>query len=88
MTPKSIHGSAVYESQAEDWTLSILEDSSVMVFVAGLGLGLLYLEKWGTARAQGVEEDAEVAEDPAEPFPEMAGWVRHDGKLEADGPLK
>jgi hypothetical protein len=55
MTPRAIRGSIVYETKVEDRTLSLLEDSSVAVFLVGLVLGLVYLEKWSKARAQAVE---------------------------------
>lgn len=57
MTPRNIHGIVVYQTVEEDRKLSIIEYSSVGVFLVGLGLGLTYLEKWGGMRARDAEED-------------------------------
>jgi hypothetical protein len=62
MTPRNIHGTVVYQTADEDRRLSIIEGSSVGVFLVGLGLGLVYLEKWGGARALAAEEDEEMSE--------------------------
>jgi len=62
MTPRNINGTVVYQTEDEDRRLSIAEYSSVGVFVIGLGLGLVYLEKWGAARAHEAEFD-EYTED-------------------------
>lgn len=59
--PRSIHGIDVYQTAEEDRRLSLIEDSSVGIFVIGLGLGLVYLEKWGSARAREAEQDEEPA---------------------------
>jgi hypothetical protein len=61
MTPRSVHGIVVYQTVEEDRRLSWIEDTSVGVFLVGLGLGLVYLEKWGSTRA-GVAED-DLSED-------------------------
>jgi len=60
--PREIHGIVVYQTKDEDHKLSQLEYTSVGVFVVGLGLGLVYLEKWGTSQARYGDED-EFAED-------------------------
>jgi len=52
----------VYQTPAEDQKLSLIEDSSVGVFVIGLGLGLYYLEQWGSARATASDEEEALAE--------------------------
>jgi hypothetical protein len=62
MTPRSIHGIVVYQTVAEDRKLSLIEDCSVGIFVIGLGLGLVYLEKWSTARARVGEEEDRLTE--------------------------
>ncbi|MGA3265018.1 MAG: hypothetical protein ABSC47_13355 [Terracidiphilus sp.] len=61
--PRNIHGILVYQTQEEDRKLSLIEGSSVGVFVIGLGLGLVYLEKWGSARTSAAEEDDQLAEN-------------------------
>jgi hypothetical protein len=58
--PRNIHGILVYQTAAEDKKLDLMEYSSVGVFVLGLGLGLVYLEKWG-ARQVRLTEDRERA---------------------------
>jgi len=63
MTPRNIHGVVVYQTPEEDRRLSILEYSSVGVFVLGLGLSLVYLEKWGSVRARESEEEDSLSED-------------------------
>lgn len=62
--PRNIHGTVVYQTVQEDRRLSIMEDSSVGVFVIGLGLGLFYLARWGNIRStefELVEEDLSPA---------------------------
>lgn len=57
-TPREIRGSIVYQTVAEDRTLSAMEFSSIGVFVIGLGLGLVYLDQFGGgARPAVAEED-------------------------------
>jgi hypothetical protein len=63
ITPRNIHGILVYQTPEEDRKLSLIEDSSVGVFVIGLGLGLVYLEKWGSARTSAAEKDDQLAEN-------------------------
>jgi uncharacterized membrane protein len=62
MTPRNIHGTVIYQTEREDRRLSLIEYSSVGVFLVGLGLGLVYLEKWGSARAREAEEDDQLSE--------------------------
>jgi len=63
MTPRNIHGIVVYQTVEEDRKLSLIEDTSVGVFVVGLGLSLVYLEKWGSRRAREAEEDDHLSEN-------------------------
>ena len=62
VTPRNIHGVVVYQTRDEDRKLNLYEYSSIGVFSAGLGLGLVYLEKWGRARARAVEEEDPLVE--------------------------
>jgi len=62
MTPRNIHGIVVYQTQDEDRRLTVMEDTSVGVFLVGLTLGLIYLRKWGIAHALGAD-DEELAEE-------------------------
>jgi hypothetical protein len=57
IVPRNINRSVVYQTQEEDRRLDLLEYSSVGVFVIGLSMGLVYLEKWGGFRAQELEEE-------------------------------
>jgi hypothetical protein len=57
MLPRNIHGVVVYQTNDEDQKLTILEDSSVGVFLLGLTLGLVYLRKWGIAQALTGEDE-------------------------------
>ncbi len=56
MTPRLIHEVTVYQTIAEDRRLNVIEYSSTIVFVIGLGLSLVYLRRWGIARALEEEE--------------------------------
>jgi len=59
VVPRNIGGTVVYQTVQEDHRLSLIQDTSVGVFVIGLGLGLVYLEKWGSSRVMlGEEEEA------------------------------
>jgi hypothetical protein len=57
--PRTIHGIVVYQTTAEDRKLNLMEYSSIGIFLAGLGLGLLYLEKWSERQARLAGEDKE-----------------------------
>jgi hypothetical protein len=57
VVPRNINGTVVYQTQQEDQKLSLIEDCSVGVFVLGLGLGLVYLEQWGSSQETETEED-------------------------------
>jgi hypothetical protein len=65
MTPRGIHGVAVYQTVEEDRKLSLIENSSVGFFVIGMALGLVYLEKWGSARSLASEQDDEPKQSPS-----------------------
>lgn len=55
--PRNIHGTIVFQTEKEDRVLNIMEYSSVGVFLVGLGLGLVYLEKWGARQVRVAEDD-------------------------------
>ena len=57
MTPRNIHGTVVYQTEDEGRRLTVIEVTSVGVFLVGLGLGFVYLRKWGIAQAISSEED-------------------------------
>ncbi len=57
MTPRNINGKVVYQTVEEDRRLDIMEYSSVGVFLVGLSLGLVYLEKWGGFRAREADDE-------------------------------
>jgi hypothetical protein len=61
--PRNIHGSVVYQTEEEDRKLNLIEYSSIGVFLVGLGLGLVYLEKWGSRQARAAEEDDQLTEN-------------------------
>ena len=63
MTPRNIHGVIVYQTEEEDRRLSLMEGSSVVVFLLGLGSGLVYLRKRGIAAAIEAEEDELTPEE-------------------------
>jgi hypothetical protein len=61
--PRNIHGFVVYQTAAEDRRLNLIEYSSVGVFLVGLGLGLLYLEKWGARQSSMAREEDKLTEN-------------------------
>ncbi len=66
--PRNIHGIIVYQTEPENRVLNLMEYSSVGVFVVGLGLGLVYLEKWSArqmraAQERGAKEEDQLSED-------------------------
>jgi hypothetical protein len=63
IVPRSIHGIVVYQTAEEDRKLDLMEYSSVGVFVLGLGMGLVYLEKWGARQARVAEEEDRLNEN-------------------------
>ena len=56
-TPRNVHGTIVYQTVQEDQRLSFMEYSSVSVFLAGLLLSIVYLEKWSSSRPFELESD-------------------------------
>jgi hypothetical protein len=56
MTPRVIHGITIFQTEDEDTRLSSYELSSVGIFLIGLVLGVVYLEKWA-GRQSGVEKE-------------------------------
>jgi hypothetical protein len=50
MIPRNVHGSVIYQTESEDQRLTALEYGSVAVFLVGLILGVVYLEKWSSVR--------------------------------------
>jgi hypothetical protein len=61
MTPRNVHGVVIYQTVQEDERLSIMEYSSVSVFLVGLVLGIVYLEKWSSIRQ--LEMDSDLLEE-------------------------
>jgi hypothetical protein len=57
MTPRNVHGTVIYQTVQEDERLSTMEYSSVSVFLVGLVLGIVYLEKWSSSRQAEMETD-------------------------------
>jgi hypothetical protein len=57
MVPRNIQGIVVYQTAKEDQRLSIMEYSSVAVFLVGLVLGVVYLEKWSSIRQADMDAD-------------------------------
>ncbi len=68
ITPRNIHGTLVYQTVEENSRLNLLEYSSVGVFLIGLGLGFVYLAKWGIVQALGAD-DEELDERLGESLP-------------------
>ncbi len=63
MTPRNINGYIVYQTVQEDRSLDLVEYSSVAIFLVGLAAGLIYLQKWGLARAIEAEDDEFIPEE-------------------------
>jgi hypothetical protein len=57
MTPRNVHGTVIYQTVKEDQQLSTMEYGSVSVFLVGLLLGIVYLEKWSSSRQSEMESD-------------------------------
>ena len=45
--PRRVSGVVVYQTQEEDRMLTLLEESSITIFLIGLGLGIVHLRRWG-----------------------------------------
>ncbi len=63
VVPRGIHGTTVYQTPAEDRDLDLIEGASVGVFLVGLVLGVVYLEKWGALQSRAAEGESELAEN-------------------------
>ena len=63
MTPRNVHGVIVYQTVEEDKRLSIMEYGSVAVFLVGLVLGVVYLEKWSAARQLEPRSESDLFEE-------------------------
>lgn len=57
MVPRNVHGIVIYQTEQEDRRLNVIEYSSVATFLTGLGLGLIYLRKWGISSALQADEE-------------------------------
>jgi hypothetical protein len=65
IVPRGIHGQTIYQTAEEDRKLNLLEYSSVGVFVVGLVLSVVYLEKWSSAQVRAGDDERELAEHHA-----------------------
>lgn len=63
IVPRNVHGIVVYQTEQEDTRLSVMEYSSVAVFLVGLLLGIVYLEKWSSARRSETDLDLDLLEE-------------------------
>lgn len=55
--PRNIHGVIVYQTPGENRRLDLFEYSSIAIFLPGLILGLIYLEKWNSRQSRVLEDD-------------------------------
>jgi hypothetical protein len=63
VVPRSIHGVMVYQTTKENRLLNTWEFTSVGVFLVGVTLSAIYMEKWGSMQVPaGEEEERELAE--------------------------
>jgi hypothetical protein len=60
--PRNIHGTVVYQTEKENFQLNEIEYGSVAVFLIGLTLGLVYLEKWGATQVEDADAEEPLAE--------------------------
>ena len=63
MIPRTINGFTVYQTEEEDQRMKLIEYSSVGILVIGLGVGLVYVQKWGIKRAIEAEDDEFAPEE-------------------------
>jgi len=60
--PRNIDGIVIYQTVEENRKLNLMEYSSVGLFVFGLGLGLVYLERWSSRQVRGPAQDDELTQ--------------------------
>jgi hypothetical protein len=60
IVPRGIHGETVYQTAEEDRRLNLLEYGSVGIFVIGLGLSVIYLEKWSGLQLRSDEDERKL----------------------------
>lgn len=65
IVPRGIHGITVYQTPEENRDLNVIEYTSVGVFLTGLVIGAIYLEKWGSMQSRAGEEESEFLENPS-----------------------
>ena len=63
MNPRNINGAIIYETEQEDRMLDLAEYSSVGDFSDRRRRGLVYLQKWGLARAIEADDDEFISEE-------------------------
>ena len=62
IVPRGIHGQTVYQTAEEDRRLNVLEYTSVGVFLIGLCLSVIYLEKWSASQLRADQDERELLE--------------------------
>jgi hypothetical protein len=65
IVPRGIHGITIYQTPEENRDLNVIEYTSVGIFLTGLVIGVIYLEKWGSMQSRAGEEESELAENPS-----------------------
>ena len=64
VVPRNIHGVTVYQTVKEDRRLRRWEYSAIGVFLIGVTLSAIYMEKWGSMQVPaGAEEERTLAEN-------------------------
>ena len=58
---RGIHGVSVYQTPEEDRQLTLIEYSSLGIFLTGLALGVVYMEKWGSTQVRDEDETDNLA---------------------------
>ena len=61
--PRGIQGTTIYQTPEENRNLNLIEYTSVGVFLTGLVIGLVYMEKWGSTQSRAGEEESKLAEN-------------------------